>query len=654
MRVHILGGGIGGMSAALHLARLAEAGVFPKDLKVHVYEAAARYGGKASSQFSPLNGDAGNWPGEHGFRFFPNFYRCVVDTLRFVPVTEAHVARRSIDPKHAGASVFSLLTSVGEGAVAVRGGVHHIPRAQSLEAILGAIRETVAAFQVTPEDAFAFSNEIAAFLICCEERALVTWENMTLDDLLARHQFTQPMVMFIRSLRALSAMRAERGSLRTLLFTAIQMLADFDPQYHLRDALLPGPTDYMMLEPWEHELERLGVTPHFQHEISALEFTAPRFGLTSRLSRVALRGETAEILAGAEDVFVLALPYERARALLLAANQLPAGLVGIRDIDQRSDNLGIGAEPMVGIQYWLSRDVPIAGGHVLYPAAQWAVTSVSQAQFWKSTFTKPIGELFGAKDLRGVLSAIVSGWDVVSDRLGKAPRDCSNSELAEETFAQIVDGVGAQLKWGDVIGYHVDANVAFGSGSAFCSTPLWVSPKGSYVKRPFPDVRCGNLFLASDWARTGTDVGSMESADEAARRAVFAIAQTLPQPPPDALLPEVRPLRLWPAVELARDADRWMFQHGLPPALSMTPADRKALANALRGLRDAGDSTSLVDAFREQLPPWMGLVDAGPGRVEVDQVLRFLDALEVDGGDQSQTSREDLLAKQLSGVSRLV
>jgi uncharacterized protein with NAD-binding domain and iron-sulfur cluster len=67
-RVAILGGGIGGLSAAQELA---EQGSF----EVHVYEAGPAVGGKARSQAKSATGAGGraDLPGEHGFRFFPAF-----------------------------------------------------------------------------------------------------------------------------------------------------------------------------------------------------------------------------------------------------------------------------------------------------------------------------------------------------------------------------------------------------------------------------------------------------------------------------------------------------------------------------------------------------------------------------------------------------
>src|SRR5580700_2472962 len=66
--VIIVGGGVGGLTAAHELIE--------RGFEVHVYERRTFYGGKAASQR-----DATDRPKEHGFRFYPGWYRHLPDTL---------------------------------------------------------------------------------------------------------------------------------------------------------------------------------------------------------------------------------------------------------------------------------------------------------------------------------------------------------------------------------------------------------------------------------------------------------------------------------------------------------------------------------------------------------------------------------------------
>lgn len=78
-RVAVLGGGVSGLSAAHELAE--------HGYEVTVYEYYDALGGKARSMDVPGTGTGGRkpLPGEHGFRFFPGFYRNLPDTMRRIP-----------------------------------------------------------------------------------------------------------------------------------------------------------------------------------------------------------------------------------------------------------------------------------------------------------------------------------------------------------------------------------------------------------------------------------------------------------------------------------------------------------------------------------------------------------------------------------------
>ena len=88
MRRHVivLGGGVGGMSAAHELIE--------RGFRVTVYEKGDMPGGKARSFGVPGTGTNGrrDLPAEHGFRFFPGFYRHLPDTMTRIP----YVRHRSV------------------------------------------------------------------------------------------------------------------------------------------------------------------------------------------------------------------------------------------------------------------------------------------------------------------------------------------------------------------------------------------------------------------------------------------------------------------------------------------------------------------------------------------------------------------------------
>jgi len=77
--VAILGGGVAGLSAAHELAE--------RGFAVTVCERNAAFGGKARSMSVAGSGVGRRMdlPGEHGFRFFPGFYKHITDTMSRIP-----------------------------------------------------------------------------------------------------------------------------------------------------------------------------------------------------------------------------------------------------------------------------------------------------------------------------------------------------------------------------------------------------------------------------------------------------------------------------------------------------------------------------------------------------------------------------------------
>src|SRR5215470_98606 len=77
--IAILGAGVAGLSAAHELIE--------RGFDVRVVERKPVMGGKARSIPVPNSAVQGRkpLPGEHGFRFFPGFYKHVTDTMRRIP-----------------------------------------------------------------------------------------------------------------------------------------------------------------------------------------------------------------------------------------------------------------------------------------------------------------------------------------------------------------------------------------------------------------------------------------------------------------------------------------------------------------------------------------------------------------------------------------
>src|SRR6185295_14264410 len=216
------------------------------------------------------------------------------------------------------------------------------------------------------------------------------------------------------------------------------------------------------------------------------------------------------------DYYVLALPVEVARRVLTDAQMAQAGILGIK---------GLNLAWMNGVIFYLDKDVALSKGHGIYADAPWAVTALSQPQFWPGI---NLGQYAGG-NVKGILSAIISDWDTPGNKLVNVPaRQCSAAQIKSEVWEQIKAhhihaAPGAQLGGVTVLDSFLDPAIRHTGGIVTNSEPLLSNDVGSRSKRPRATTAVPNLFLAADYVLTKTELACMEGANEAARMAVNAI-----------------------------------------------------------------------------------------------------------------------------------
>lgn len=545
-RVVILGGGIGGLSAAHELA-----GTFD----VHVYEAGPFLGGKASSQFKAGTGAGSrrDLPGEHGFRFFPAFYRHVIDTM----------ART---PRPGGGSIADNLVGCTEMAIAERDrGPRVLPRRRpegigDFFRIVDAVEAFFAGSDVTASDIARFGSKMLAFMCSCDERRLGEHEQMSFWDFVEGRRYSRRFQAYINSSRFMVAMDAQRGSARTIAAKALQILLDFRRPAGANDRVINGPTTLQWLDPWERHLRRHGVEFHLGKPLIGLDFDGERI----RGARVA--GSPGAVSA---DYFILALPLERVGACIDDAM-----IVVDPSLGPLRDASGMTAW-MSGAQFYLRRDVPICHGHVAYADSPWALSSISQAQFWAPSAGR-FGERYGDGQVNGVLSVDICAWDQPGRFTSKTAAECTSAgEVLTEVWRQLqasLNGAEPILRDEDLADWRLDDNIEFGPNGARNHTPLLVHPPGSWFRRPRAETRIRNLMLASDYVQTTTDLATMEGANEAARIAANSIFAREGLEAKAALFPVEEHTGL--LVKIAKQLDAQAWRLGREPLVDFSqPAD---------------------------------------------------------------------------------
>ncbi|AUD04986.1 hydroxysqualene dehydroxylase [Spirosoma pollinicola] len=621
-KVVILGGGVAGMSAAHELIE--------RGFSVDVYEKKPYYlGGKARSVNVPGSNPADpngmnptapgsskhSLPGEHGFRFFPGFYKHITDTMKRIPYTNAAGQKNR-------QGVFDNLVDVTRVGI-LRNGKKPIITIVSFPKSLADIEAAIGVLHthdtgLLPGEARFFAGKVWQLMTSCQRRRDLEyekvgwWQFMDADG----HSHAYQHLLVEGLTRTLVAANAKFASTKTGGDIFIQLLFNIaNPGMHT-DRVLNGPTNDVWLDPWEDYLTKKGV--RFFKGALIEEVVCDKGHVTSvqiqdwqkalaaeNPSAVPVPSNASPKTQAAQpvpdrfaydppavgDYYLLATPVEVTAVLL--SNEVKKSIGSLEHIDELAADVAW----MNGIQFYLNQVVEVVHGHCIYVDSEWALTSISQLPFWGDFDINKRGDGL----VKTIFSVDISDWEAASPAEPGLPslkaREC-------QTFDQIADRVWAQLKRslnvnGTVVltddmkqgvymdhdvpyrGYYLDhdlneqvpPNVADPTASAVGKQkegkrvlvdhePLLVNTVNSWANRPdafLPGL--SNLFLASDYVRTNTDLATMEGANEAARRAVNCII--------DLSGVDASPCRVWNLHEPVFFApfkwyDAWRYRLGMP------------------------------------------------------------------------------------------
>lgn len=657
-KVIILGGGIAGMSAAHELVE--------RGFDVEVYELKDIPGGKARSINVPNSARPGKkpLPGEHGFRFFPGFYRHVTDTMKRIPYK---TNRQGVFDNLVNATRLVLARhKAGKDPIVIAA---RFPRnLADIELILKVLLR-VPDLELKPGELEFFAQRIWQLLTSCKERRLDEYEKLNWWDYLdAERKSPAYQALLARGITtSLVASRAELASVKTIGYIFLQLLLDLiDPTKNSPDHILNGPTNDVWINPWLDYLRSRGVTFHLSTRLRSIEAKPDARGQMQITGAIVtdLKSQRDRTVTG--DYYICALPVDMMAGLV--SDDLIAGDPSLANLKR----LGTSTAWMNGIQFYLNRDIPVTHGHVLYVDAPWALTSISQPSFWPEF---PMSD-FGDGTVKGIMSAIPSNWGYFIDpntdevgalngsrglKINKPAQICSPEEIKTEVWEQMQRSLRKNgkslLKDSDLKSWFLDPGITHNcsdlannpdqlakildrdlpdyfktlflwinerddatleeiahylnvdqsqarlavnaliakgfvgqiplpdndSGDRICHNPgqerlcyhsrlgdpqaningepLLVNLVNTWSLRPDAHTQIPNLFLASDYVRTNTDLATMEAANEAARRAVNSLL--------DAAGSKAPYCQIWDLQEptilfLHRWADKIRYRKGLP------------------------------------------------------------------------------------------
>jgi 15-cis-phytoene desaturase len=563
-KVIILGAGMGGLAAAHELIE--------RGYSVDIYEAAPVAGGKARSGIHP--GGAG-LPTEHGFRFFPGFYKHIFDTMMRIPVTPTSptkVYQRLVEAEDI------TFAYPGQGPIILKASM---PLVLTPDGLLLAMYELLgfASTHVSINALLFFVRRVLSFMLSGPQRRLKQYDAISWADFIEADKGNDAYRALLANglTSSLVAMQPQHGSTLTVGTILTQILLDMlDPSKPAADRVLNAPTSDAWITPWVTYLQSQGganFNIFYRHEVKSLGYDG---GTITHVVVKNLLTNAVSQVGEAADRYILALPLDIVQALL---QNDPDGIktdAGLGLIDQLQTRW------MNGVLFYLNREVDPPKGHVLYVGSRWAVTSIQPLQYWSTGSASPVQN---DARVKGILSAIISEWEASGETTSAEAKDApSVAAIVTEVWHELASRREPLLwLWGqaglhdsdriDDLTWLDDSISGVGTAAIKNAQPLLVNVVNSHQYRPQAQTAIPNLLLASDYVMTYTDLATMEGANEAGRRAVRSIMEQDNVANPPGVWPMEEPAEL-AAIRLADDIffEQWLADNpGTDPATAPEP-----------------------------------------------------------------------------------
>jgi len=480
-------------------------------------------------------------PGEHGFRFYPSFYRNLFDTMGRIPIPE--------DREWYVESPRTVLDNI----VPTRTQGFNFPDNKksfimprrpptSAREFFDLLEKMLSSMDLRLADISRFLLKIFKYMTSCPARRAAEYEHQSWWDFLEGEQFSPGFQHFLEATpQTLVAQKSTDADARTFGNISVQMLLDQITQGERTDGTFNGPTTLAWFDHWRRYLETQGVEFYcgtldgfvVVDERTIWPKVSLNFPPVFDADGAQLPAQPKRVLV--RDYYLVAIGAEEIQDLIKEHNQQNATPLCGEDFE-RIAALQLGnptqASPggqvahMSGIQFFFESEITAIRGHTDYTEAPWGLSSISQPQFW----TRKRGWWDG---YRGILSVDICTWNVGGkySAKGKMAWQCTRDEIAKEVWDQIKATVRGKIRLPRPIAYHLDRIIHLDASSrpAKNASPFLLTRVGVYPSRPGRlgkpgyNVNYDKLVFAGPYMQTYTRMTTMEAANESARHAVNAI-----------------------------------------------------------------------------------------------------------------------------------
>jgi uncharacterized protein with NAD-binding domain and iron-sulfur cluster len=518
-KVVILGGGIGGLTVAHELVGSGQ------DYDIHIYERNASIGGMARSGYKERNGV--KLPTEYCWRIYGPNYHNLRAILRQIPLTN-----------ESNKNVHDNLVDIRDYLIADKGKIFFMNnRPKTLLDIRGAFKNVPLA-----EKASVLSKILYCFMISTKRLNSLdrlSWSEYINPDNTLSHDMRKYVIESMAPYLGAEHSKVNVPSVAKTLETFTL--------FNKPLSVMNGPTSEAWFDHWQAYLESKGVTFHLNTQVADVKTMSDTIEAITLADGTTVRA----------DVFFCCLPVE-------SVAKIPSlKIKGISELAKRAHQL------MVGIQLYFDKKIPLPKQNTAMhiPDSPWQLVIEPQGSIW--------GKSYG--DVADVWSIGLCDPFRPGNLIKKPFTECSYQEIEKEVWHQVTSselGPFLGLEKVKVIDYKLWNTYVYDGTKIDTYEPKFSTNKGTYYLRPRNKTSYKNLYFATAYTQTTTDMFEMESAAESGRRAAQLLDKSVrvaesgrpilfaPYRWLDALFARLNPYKILPGV--------W-FVIGLPIAIVLYP-----------------------------------------------------------------------------------
>lgn len=501
-RILILGGGIGGLSAAHELAHSGHG------TNVIVIEKNPTFGGLARSGSIPNSSgyNRRDLPTEICWRIYGYNYRYLRNIMRQISTPEGNVHDRLVD-------ITDFLSTSKDGR----------------ELTFNNNKSTINILANEPgmnENKDEVINRILKGFTACQER-LDRLDNITWEDFITGGNVSsltpEMYTWMVKSLGPFLGVDIYRVNASSI----IKVLESLAANENGKISILDGPTNERFIDPWVEHLKKLGVT--FLPETEIVEWTIDNKTMTNITIK-----RNGKISIFPADYVVCALSMDTVSDLVRRTPKLQSHKM-FSVLPTLADR---GRQNMIGLQLYFTEEIKVPSTGIYLPDSPWQLVIEPQGKLWRNN----ISTTYGDGKIKDIWSIGLDDPIVHGEFIKKSWTECSDIEI----FAEV---------WHEIINLSTLGNYKTSSGKTLKELgyeraaiwderlPKFSTNKGTLELRPPIRTSLDNMYFATAYSKVDQEMYLMDSAAEAgtkAGRAIMEDGNLDPGPHNSVLKPEER------------------------------------------------------------------------------------------------------------------